>query len=178
MTFAVCANLFKRSARVDAAVKVDHIVVADAVETTLAVPAVDVGDGEMFVFCGRRTVDDDVVYLAHDWGLIKMDGLVFLGLLLFQLGIEVRAQFGVFRLDVDGHTEDAAGIDETFGEDAEDGFMDLSGGRYDETCDGKQEAADEHGNGRDDLHVFFCFFFHNEWELGMGKWELYCGVVF
>ena len=91
---------------------------------------------------------------------IKMDGLVLFRLLLFQLGIKVRAQFGVFRLDIDGDTEDAAGIDETFGEDAEDGFMDLSGGRYDETCDGKQEAADEHGNGRDDLHVFFCFFFH------------------
>ena len=68
MTFAVCANLFERSARVDAAVKVNHIVVADAVETTLAVPAVDVGDGEGLVFCGRRTVDNDVVYLAHKLG--------------------------------------------------------------------------------------------------------------
>ena len=92
--------------------------------------------------------------------LIKVNGLVLFGLLLFQLGIEVRAEFGVFCLDINGDSEDAAGIDETFGEDAEDGFMDLSGGRYDETCDGKQEAADEHGNGRDDLHVFFCFFFH------------------
>jgi len=51
-----------------------------------------------------------------------MDGFVLFGLLLFQLGIKVRAQFGVFRLDIDGHSEDAAGIDETFGEDAEDGF--------------------------------------------------------
>ena len=81
-------------------------------------------------------------------------------LTVFEFTVKVRAEFGVFRLDIDGDTEDAAGIDETFGEDAEDGFMDLSGGRYDETCDGKQKAADEHGNGRDDLHVFFCFFFH------------------
>ena len=42
----------------DAAVKVNHIMVADAVETTLAVPAVDVGDGEGLVFCGRGTMDD------------------------------------------------------------------------------------------------------------------------
>ena len=94
---------------------------------------------------------------------IKVNCFLLIALLfltVFEFTVEVRAQFGVFRLDVDCHTEDAAGIDETFGEDAEDGFMDLSGGRYDETCDGKQEAADEHGNGRDDLHVFFCFFFH------------------
>ena len=78
MTFAVCANFFYRSARVDAAVKVNHIMVADAVETTLAVPAVDVGDGEGLVFCGRRTVDYYFVDGSHkfrelgmgDWGLI------------------------------------------------------------------------------------------------------------
>ena len=96
-------------------------------------------------------------------GLIEMYCFLLVALLflaVFEFAVEVRAEFGVFRLDIDGHSEDAAGIDETFGEDAEDGFMDLSGGRYDETCDGKQEAADEHGNGRDDLHVFFCFFFH------------------
>ena len=65
VTFAVCANLFKRSARVDAAVKVNHIVIADAIETSLAVPAVNVGDGEGFVLCGCRTMNDDVVYLSH-----------------------------------------------------------------------------------------------------------------
>ena len=67
VTFAVCANLFERSARVDAAVKVNHIVVADAVETTLAVPAVDVGDGERLVLGGGGTMDDDVVYFAHEF---------------------------------------------------------------------------------------------------------------
>lgn len=95
-------------------------------------------------------------------GLIKMDCFLvaLLFLVAFEFGVEIGTEFGVFRLDVNRHSEDAAGIDETFGEDAEDGFMDLSGGRYDETCDGEQEAADEHGNSRDDLHVFFCFFFH------------------
>ena len=69
--------------------------------------------------------------------LIEVNGLVLFGLFLFQLAIEVRAEFGVFCLDIDCHSEDAAGINKTFGEDAEDGFMDLSGGRYDETCDGE-----------------------------------------
>ena len=72
MTFAVCANLFERSARVDAAVKVNHIVVADAVETTLAVPAVDVGNGEGLVFCGRRTVDYYFVDGSHDFRELGM----------------------------------------------------------------------------------------------------------
>ena len=78
MTFAVCANLFYRSARVDAAVKVNHIVVADAVETTLAVPAVDVGNGEGLVFCGRRTVDYYFVYFAHDSFFIGRIGILCL----------------------------------------------------------------------------------------------------
>ena len=67
MTFAVCANLFERSARVNAAVKVNDIVVSDAVETTLAVPAVDVGDGEGLSFGCGGAMDDDVVYFAHEF---------------------------------------------------------------------------------------------------------------
>ena len=96
-------------------------------------------------------------------GLIKMYCFLLVALLFlvtFEFCVEIGTEFRILALDIDGNSEDAAGIDETFGEDAEDGFMDLSGGRYDETCDGKQKAADEHGNGRDDLHVFFCFFFH------------------
>ena len=95
-------------------------------------------------------------------GLIKMDSFLvaLLVLVAFEFGVEIGTEFGILALDVNRHPEDASGIDETFGEDAEDGFMNLSGGRYDETCDGEQKTANEHGNGRDDLHVFFCFFFH------------------
>lgn len=47
---AVCADFGEWSALVDAAVTVDDVVIADALEATGTVPAVDVGDGEIFAF--------------------------------------------------------------------------------------------------------------------------------
>lgn len=80
--------------------------------------------------------------VAEQWTMISVIFLIIvLSLLFIQLAVEVRAQFGVFCLYVDGDAEDASGVDQAFGEYAEDGFMDLSGGRYDESCDGEEESA-------------------------------------
>ena len=83
--------------------------------------------------------DDGVETPTHeDLGLVR--GLIF-WLVVLQLLVEVRAEFGVFCLDVDCYSEDGAGVDKALGEDAEDGLVDLTSGRYDESCDGKGETA-------------------------------------
>ena len=60
MTFAVCANLALRSACVYAAVTIYHEVIADAVEASLAMPAVDVLDGEVLALCSGTAMNDDL----------------------------------------------------------------------------------------------------------------------
>ena len=66
VTFAVCANLALRPACVYAAVTIYHEVIADAVEASLAMPAVDVLDGEVLALCGGTAMNDDFPYLTHD----------------------------------------------------------------------------------------------------------------
>lgn len=63
--------------------------------------------------------------------------------------------FGVLGLNVDGDAEDGTCVNQTLGEDAKDGLVDLAGGRYDESCDGEGEAAEEHGNCGAVLDGFF-----------------------
>ena len=75
-----------------------------------------------------------------------MMSVIFLMLFVFEFVVEIGTEFGVLGLDVDGDAEDGAGVDQALGEDAEDGLVDLPGGRYDETCNGKGKAAEEHGN--------------------------------
>ena len=55
----------------DAAVKVDDVVIADGGEAALAVPAVDVGDGERLAFRGGGTMDDDVSDFSHKSKKVK-----------------------------------------------------------------------------------------------------------
>ena len=89
-------------------------------------------------------------------------GLALGALLLFQFVVEIRAKFRVLALNVDCNPEDGAGIYKALGEDAEDRLMDLTGGRYDEPCDGKEESANQHGDCGSDLDVFFGFFSHDD----------------
>ena len=78
----------------DAAVKVDDVVVADGGETALAVPAVDVGDCEGLAFGGGGAMDYYICDFTHDdWGLLGRIGpllMLMLGgigpLLLLMLG--------------------------------------------------------------------------------------------
>ena len=89
-----------------------------------------------------ETVKGRTSGVAEQWTMISVIFLIIVLFLLFlQLAVKVRAQFGVFCLYVDGDAEDTSGVDQTLGEYAEDGFMDLSGGRYDESCDGEEESA-------------------------------------
>ena len=67
VTFAVCANLALRSACVYAAVTIYHEVIADAVEASLAMPAVDVLDGEVLTLCGGTAMNDDLCNFSHDF---------------------------------------------------------------------------------------------------------------
>ena len=67
VTFAVCANLALRSACVYAAVTIYHEVIADAVEASLAMPTVDVLDGEVLALCGGTAMNDDFCYFSHDF---------------------------------------------------------------------------------------------------------------
>ena len=76
-------------------------------------------------------------------------------LLVFEFVVEVGTEFGVLGLNVDGDAEDGTCVNQTLGEDAKDGLVNLAGGRYDETCDGKGEAAEEHGYCGAVLDCFF-----------------------
>ena len=67
VTFAVCANLALRSACVYAAVTIYHEVIADAVEASLAMPAVDVLDGEVLALCCCTAMNDDFCNFSHDF---------------------------------------------------------------------------------------------------------------
>ena len=89
-------------------------------------------------------------------------GLVFGAILVFEFVVEIGTEFGVLCLDVDCDTEDGAGVNQTLGEDAKDRLVDLTGGRYDETCDGEGEAAEEHGYCGAVLDCFFGGIFHIE----------------
>ena len=57
MPLAVRSNRSDWTSCVDAAVKVDNKVIADGGESALAVPTVDIGDGERLAFGGGGTVD-------------------------------------------------------------------------------------------------------------------------
>ena len=57
MTFAVCANLALRSACVYAAVTIYHEVIADAVEASLAMPAINIFNGEVLALCSGTAMN-------------------------------------------------------------------------------------------------------------------------
>ena len=67
VTFAVCANLALRPACVYAAVTIYHEVIADAIEASLAMPAVDVLDGEVLALCGGTAMNNDFCNFSHDF---------------------------------------------------------------------------------------------------------------
>ena len=71
----------------------------------------------------------------------------------FQALVQIRLHLGIFRPDVDSHSEDAACIDEALSEDAEHAFVDLAEWRDDEASHGECQAADEHEHGGCDLNV-------------------------
>ena len=62
---AVGADLVERSPRMDFAVEVDDIVVANVVESSLEVPEPYVGDGGCAPLGGVAAMDDDLVYGSH-----------------------------------------------------------------------------------------------------------------
>ena len=72
VTFAVCANLALRPACVYAAVTIYHEVIADAVEASLAMPAVDVLDGEVLALCGGTAMNDDFCYFSDDFSFFDV----------------------------------------------------------------------------------------------------------
>ena len=78
MTFAVCADFFERSTRVDAAVKVNHIMITDTVKSSLAVPAVNVSDGERLAFGGGGAVNYYFVDCSHDCFFLGRIGILCL----------------------------------------------------------------------------------------------------
>ena len=67
VTFAMCANQIFRSACVNAAVSVNYEVIAYAVEASLAMPAVDVLDGEVLALCGGTAMNNDFCNFSHDF---------------------------------------------------------------------------------------------------------------
>ena len=66
VTFAVCANLALRSGCVYAAVTIYHEVIADAVEASLAMPAINIFNAEVLALCGGTAMNDDLCYFSHD----------------------------------------------------------------------------------------------------------------
>ena len=66
MPLAVGAAFCDRPSGVDAAVEVDDEVVAYAAEPALAVPLVDVGNGEGLALRRRAAMDDDFSDGPHD----------------------------------------------------------------------------------------------------------------
>ena len=71
MSGAVCSNRGDWATRVDAAVKVDDVVVADLGETALAVPTVNVGDSEGLAFGRGRAMYDDAIDFSHKSKKVK-----------------------------------------------------------------------------------------------------------
>ena len=73
VTFAVCANLACRPTCLYAAVTIYHEVITYAAEASLAMPTVDVLDGEVLALCGGTAMNDDFCYFSHDFSLF--DGI-------------------------------------------------------------------------------------------------------
>ena len=61
----VGANLVLRPPCLDVAIQANHIVVANLLESSLTVPAVDVGSAEIFAFGRGAAVYDYLVYFSH-----------------------------------------------------------------------------------------------------------------
>lgn len=59
MPQTVSTDFLNVTSLVDAAVEVNHEVIADALEATLLVPCIDVGDREGFAFRCRSTMNDN-----------------------------------------------------------------------------------------------------------------------
>ena len=60
MPQAVSTNFLNVSAHIDAAVEVNHKVITDALEATLLVPGINIGDREVLAFRCRRTMNDNL----------------------------------------------------------------------------------------------------------------------
>lgn len=56
---AMCANFCYRAARVNGAVAVDYIMIADAAEASGSMPSVNVLDGVVLPLWGGGTMNDD-----------------------------------------------------------------------------------------------------------------------
>ena len=67
VTFAVCANLALRSACVYAAITIYHEVIADAVEASLAMPAINIFNAEVLALCSGTAMNDDLCNFSHDF---------------------------------------------------------------------------------------------------------------
>ena len=72
VTFAVCANLALRSACVNAAVTIYYEVITYAVEASLAMPAVDIFNGEVLALCGGTAMNDDFCNFSHDFSFFDV----------------------------------------------------------------------------------------------------------
>ena len=77
MPQTVSTDFLNVTSLVDAAVEVNHEVIADALEATLLVPGIDVGDREGFAFRCRSTMNDNFVNLSHNGMFISNLGLTF-----------------------------------------------------------------------------------------------------
>ena len=60
MPQTVSTDLLNGTTLVDAAVNINHKVIADAPEATLLVPGIDVGDREVLAFRSRGTMNDNL----------------------------------------------------------------------------------------------------------------------
>lgn len=65
MARAVCADPTFRSATVDGAIAVDDVMIANAAEAALAMPAVYLLDGEVLAFGCSRAMNDDLGNASH-----------------------------------------------------------------------------------------------------------------
>ena len=63
----MCANLALRSACVYAAVTIYHEVIADAVEASLAMPAINIFNAEVLALCSGTAMNDDLCNFSHDF---------------------------------------------------------------------------------------------------------------
>ena len=72
MTSTMGADLRKRSAVVNRAVSVYHKVIADALETSLAMPSVNLLYGEILALGSGGTMDDDFSNFAHGYFLFMV----------------------------------------------------------------------------------------------------------
>ena len=61
--------------------------------------------------------------------------------------LHVRPQLRILRLNVYRYSEDASCINQTFGENAEHAFVNLTHGRREEADDGKRETSYQHPYG-------------------------------